>query len=62
MIVLMVIVENPTLVQPRVGQVKMSLEYIKDTLHVMVMHDKDLVCTLCPLVCSYSWCLCKAMV
>ncbi|XP_053384190.1 phosphatidylinositol 4-phosphate 3-kinase C2 domain-containing subunit alpha-like isoform X3 [Mercenaria mercenaria] len=34
--------ENPILVQSRQGQVKLSLEYVKDTLHIMIMHAKDL--------------------
>ncbi|XP_052799554.1 phosphatidylinositol 4-phosphate 3-kinase C2 domain-containing subunit beta-like isoform X2 [Mya arenaria] len=34
--------ENPVLVQSKDGQVKLSLEYVKGTLHVMVMHAKDL--------------------
>jgi len=35
--------ENPTLVQSKQGQVKLTIEYVKGTLHVMVMHAKDLV-------------------
>ena len=36
--------ENPILQRPRgEGMVKLSLEYVKDALHVMVIHAKDLV-------------------
>ncbi|KAL4225582.1 Phosphatidylinositol 4-phosphate 3-kinase C2 domain-containing subunit alpha [Mactra antiquata] len=34
--------ENPILVQAKEGQVKLSLEYSKDTLLIMIMHAKDL--------------------
>ena len=36
--------ENPIVQRPKgEGMVKLSLEYVKDTFHVMVIHAKDLV-------------------